>query len=220
MDGIVAVQNRIAQLDQRIKAITQPPAATTPGGMGVAAPTNGAATAAGPGPTSFEQLLRQATNRLAPGAATAGETGGLTPAELRPAGSYPRLEPPSDLKAFGNGTIPASALQPIGGGHMLERNAADAFTKLRDAATAAGIHIGITDSYRDLSTQHDLVRRKGLYSAGGLAAAPGTSNHGWGLSVDLDLDATAQTWMRENGHRFGYVEDVPREPWHWTYRPA
>ncbi len=26
--------------------------------------------------------------------------------------------------------------------------------------------------------------------------------------------------MRENGWRNGFVEDVPREPWHWTYRPA
>jgi LAS superfamily LD-carboxypeptidase LdcB len=51
-----------------------------------------------------------------------------------------------------------------------------------------------------------------------LAATPGTSNHGWGLSVDLDLDATAQAWMRQNGARYGFVEDVPREPWHWTFR--
>jgi zinc D-Ala-D-Ala carboxypeptidase len=85
-------------------------------------------------------------------------------------------------------------------------------------AAAAGIEIGVTDSYRSYESQVDLARRKGLYSQGGLAATPGTSNHGWGLSVDLDLDATAQAWMRQNGARYGFVEDVPREPWHWTFR--
>lgn len=65
----------------------------------------------------------------------------------------------------------------------------------------------------------DLVRRKGLYSQGGLAASPGTSNHGWGLALDLRLDAKAQAWMRSNAKDFGFVEDVPREPWHWTFRP-
>ena len=40
------------------------------------------------------------------------------------------------------------------------------------------------------------------------------------IALDLDLDASAQKWMRENGWKYGFVEDVPREPWHWTYRPA
>jgi hypothetical protein len=26
--------------------------------------------------------------------------------------------------------------------------------------------------------------------------------------------------MRENGWRYGFVEDTPREPWHWGFRPA
>lgn len=41
---------------------------------------------------------------------------------------------------------------------------------------------------------------------------------GWGLSLDLDLDDRAQAWMRDNGWRYGYFEDVAGEPWHWTYR--
>ena len=65
----------------------------------------------------------------------------------------------------------------------------------------------------------DLVRRKGLYSQGGLAAKPGTSDHGWGMAVDLNLNANAQRWMRANAGRFGFVEDTPREPWHWAYTP-
>ena len=36
---------------------------------------------------------------------------------------------------------------------------------------------------------------------------PGTSNHGWGLAVDLDLDERAQAWMRTNAERFGFFEE-------------
>ena len=82
-----------------------------------------------------------------------------------------------------------------------------------------GVNIGITDSYRPYAEQVDVARRKGLYSQGGLAAKPGTSEHGWGMATDLDLNAKALAWMRENGEKYGFVENVPREPWHWAYKP-
>jgi hypothetical protein len=53
-----------------------------------------------------------------------------------------------------------------------------------------------------------------------LAAEPGTSNHGWGLAVDADVrDPALLAWIREHGPEFGWVEAVPREPWHWEFRP-
>jgi zinc D-Ala-D-Ala carboxypeptidase len=148
---------------------------------------------------------------------------GLGPvaAHRRPPGAYGRLDPPAELVGHGNGRIPAPALEPIGvGSHRLWGPAARAFRAMRTDAAAAGVRLGVTDSYRDLDTQVSLVRRKGLYSQGGLAARPGTSNHGWGMAVDLDLDHRAQAWMRDNGWRYGFVEDTPREPWHWAFRPA
>jgi D-alanyl-D-alanine carboxypeptidase len=67
----------------------------------------------------------------------------------------------------------------------------------------------------------DLVARKGLYANGGLGAVPGTSNHGWGVAVDADITNPAtKAWLQANGHRFGFVEAVPREPWHWEFRPS
>ena len=69
--------------------------------------------------------------------------------------------------------------------------------------------IGITDSYRSYDEQVDVARRKGLYSQGGLAAKPGTSEHGWGMATDLDLNSKAQAWMRANGEKYGFVENVP-----------
>ncbi|WP_229022863.1 M15 family metallopeptidase [Actinomarinicola tropica] len=144
-----------------------------------------------------------------------------TPAHRLAPGAYGRLQPPAELVAFGNGRIPVTELTSIGvDGHQLHAPAAEAFTLLRSAASADGVSLGVISSYRDFATQQRLASEKGLYSQGGLAAAPGTSNHGWGLSLDLDLDASGQAWMRDNAWRFGFVEDVPREPWHWTYRPA
>lgn len=144
-----------------------------------------------------------------------------TGASIGKIGGYGRLTPPPNLQAFGNGRIPPQALEPIGqGGHRLWGPAAHAWQGLVRAAEADGISIRITDSYRSFDEQVDLVRRKGLYSEGGYGAVPGTSNHGWGLAVDADItDSRTLEWMRANAWRFGYVEAVRREPWHWEFRP-
>ncbi|WP_426506293.1 M15 family metallopeptidase [Dactylosporangium sp. McL0621] len=126
---------------------------------------------------------------------------------------------PVELTKYGNGRVPESALQRVGTtGHRLWAPAATSLDALMRAARAQGVGIGITDSYRPLAEQVDLAKRKGLYANGGLAAKPGTSDHGWGLAVDLDLDGKAQAWMRQNAGRFGFAETTPREPWHWAYR--
>ena len=139
----------------------------------------------------------------------------------RPIGGYGSMPVPPSLAAFGNGNVPATALTPIRqSGHRLYAPAAAAWDGLVSAAAADGVSIRITDSYRSYDQQVDLVKRKGLYSEGGLGARPGTSNHGWGLAVDADVnDARTLDWIRTNGPRFGYVEAVPREPWHWEFRP-
>lgn len=104
---------------------------------------------------------------------------------------------------FSNGLIPASALCPLEGAGQLLRCDAAAAWNLRDAAYrhGTGQDLCITDSYRSLSTQQDLKTRKPH-----LAAVPGTSNHGWGLAVDMCEHGTTP---------MGYDTLTYR----WLYRP-
>jgi LAS superfamily LD-carboxypeptidase LdcB len=127
---------------------------------------------------------------------------------------------PTDLAAYGNGKIPASALEQVGTTrHKLWGPAAEALTRMMSDAQKDGVKIGITDSYRPYTEQVDLARRKGLYSQGGLAAKPGTSEHGWGMAADLDLNAQALSWVRQNADKYGFYNTASRESWHWGFKP-
>ena len=226
MNPISAIEARIGAIEARFSALEPAPAAPVAGRD--FASVLAAATARTPG-TGVATGPSMSGPALAPGwplpavlPATSPAPGGATPANRLAPGQYPALQPPAELAVHGNGRIPPAALEAIDGtgNHRLWAPAARAFQALKADAAAAGVRIGVTDSYRTLESQERLARQKGLYRDGGLAAVPGTSNHGWGLALDLDLDDAAQAWMRDNGWRHGFVEDVPREPWHWTYRPA
>lgn len=201
MDGIQAVQTRIAEIESRF-------------GVSVGGPLSASLPPLGSGneARSFASSLS---------AATASRASTSSPAVRKAPGTYGPMQVPAELRPYGNGRIPAQALTSIGvGDNRLSRDAAEAFVRMRSDAAAAGVQIGVSDSYRSYDEQVALVQREGLYSKGGLAASPGTSNHGWGLAVDLDIDARAYDWLAKNGARYGFVEDTPREPWHWGYRPA
>lgn len=127
---------------------------------------------------------------------------------------------PTELAQYGNGKIPRSALEQVGNTHhRLWAPAAESLTQMMADAKKDGVNIGITDSYRPYDEQVDLAKRKGLYSQGGLAAKPGTSEHGWGMATDLDLNSQALSWMHQNAAKYGFVNNVSRESWHWAYKP-
>ncbi|MGY1723169.1 NlpC/P60 family protein [Blastococcus sp. SYSU DS0533] len=127
---------------------------------------------------------------------------------------------------WSNGRIPAEALCRLGvGGHALRCDAAAAYAALDAAYTAEfGTPLRITDSYRSFGAQVAAARAKPA-----LAATPGTSNHGWGLAVDLGggvhvAHSPQWSWMTANAARFGWVQpewarpggEKP-EPWHWEF---
>jgi D-alanyl-D-alanine carboxypeptidase len=197
------VSSRIADIQSRMIAMQTQQATIT---------KQASSSSAAGGPT-FASHLTDAVAAQAPGAA--GATAAARTYTLNSKGI------PADLAAYGNGKIPASALEKVGDtGHKLWAPAAESLTKMMADAKKDGVHIGITDSYRPYEEQVDLAKRKGLYSQGGLAAKPGTSEHGWGMATDLDLNAKALTWMRANAGKYGFDENVPRETWHWAYKPA
>jgi LAS superfamily LD-carboxypeptidase LdcB len=112
-----------------------------------------------------------------------------------------------------------------GTGHYLRSDAAVALAKLSFAyRDHFGTDLSITDSYRSYRSQVSLRARKP-----GLAARPGTSEHGWGLAVDLGGGVEAAdehyAWLRENAPTYGWDNPEwaraggsgPYEPWHWEY---
>jgi cell wall-associated NlpC family hydrolase len=126
---------------------------------------------------------------------------------------------------WANGQIPADQLCSLGGGQRLRCDAAAAYTAMSTAYAATfGSPLCITDSYRSLDAQVDAHDRKP-----GITAVPGTSNHGWGLAVDLcggiNVFGTAQTaWMQANAPHYGWLHPdwaqaggQNPEPWHWEY---
>ena len=111
---------------------------------------------------------------------------------------------------------------------LLRCDAAQALEALNRAYRAATGHsLGVTSSYRSAAEQAVLHAEKG-----DLAAAPGTSNHGWGLAVDLagagrlgQFDTPLYLWLTANAPAYGWHHprymgpggSGPLEPWHWEY---
>jgi peptidoglycan DL-endopeptidase CwlO len=127
---------------------------------------------------------------------------------------------------WSNGGIPSDALCELGAsGHLLRCDAAEGYARLAQAfADRFGRGLCITDSYRSYGAQLTAFALKP-----GLAAVPGTSNHGWALAVDLcggvnGFGTPQWRWMSENAGRFGWVQPTwagPQgekpEPWHWEF---
>lgn len=121
-----------------------------------------------------------------------------------------------------NGRLPDSVLAPIKGGR-LEKQAAAALNAANVEARKVGIELlptGSQSSYRDYAAQEYFYRTMPR----GMAARPGTSDHGWGRAIDLKTPAM-QAWMRANGQRFGWHPDglsfkPTPEPWHFVWRPG
>jgi peptidoglycan hydrolase-like protein with peptidoglycan-binding domain len=120
--------------------------------------------------------------------------------------------------AGSNGRLPDSALTAVGDGRRMYTPAAQAFRRMDDAARAAGHDLHVNSGYRTYGEQAALYQayRDGT---GNLAAAPGRSTHGLGLSADIRVtDPATLRWLRANAARYGFRNDVPSEAWHWTWR--
>jgi hypothetical protein len=125
----------------------------------------------------------------------------------------------------------AGSLTSIGGNHKLNPTAAKAYLSMVEAAKKDGVQWGITDSFRPLKIQCNILdwshfektgKKKKVKTAGTPVAFPGNSNHGWGSAVDLkvEFNDTAHKWLTNNASKFGFSNPFknPRtEPWHWEH---
>lgn len=114
-------------------------------------------------------------------------------------------------------------------GHLLEVEVARAFRHMAAAALLDGIRLVVNTAWRSYEEQkrlHDLF----IAGTGAPANRPGTSNHQLGISVDLNRapgddpktrapDSPVDLWLMAHARQYGFVRDVPVEPWHWTHDP-
>jgi hypothetical protein len=154
-----------------------------------------------------------------------------------------------DVSNYDNGRIPNNKMKKNkylskslrGDSTYLMAEASDALDKLMDLFDKTNFpgkqKISFTDGYRSYARQEALYEKYGA----GRAAKPGTSNHGWGIAVDMywgvrtsmfkDSDARPSgfkhpnyVWMLENGKNLGWYNPVALrddsrtdEWWHWEY---
>lgn len=144
---------------------------------------------------------------------------------------------------YQNGRIPANALTytpRTGQGHPL---AVQSWNELCDEAERHGLNVR-GSMYRPIEGQEAIDAGRG---GSGVGAAPGTSNHGWGLAIDITtlvpgsgnpkypgydkrrmLETPEYRWLAANAHRFGWghpawakpggaQNTAKEEPWHWEF---
>ena len=147
--------------------------------------------------------------------------------------------------AFANGRIPAKNLAalPLAFSNKREREYltsaayASLVRMMLRAVADTNTNFSVWDAYRSMDEQVAMLKRNYTRvsrgrskssdrSYGGstwakkpgrpLTASPGYSNHGNGVAVDIH-PGPIQSWLKGNAGRYGWVNDVPSEPWHWSY---
>src|SRR5262245_30034498 len=126
-----------------------------------------------------------------------------------------------------NGNLTAGELTPIPGGRLRIDAAVSWLSMRKRIGSEQNVWICPTSqrtAYRSLADQQyfwDLYQS----GRGARAATPGTSNHGWGIAVDLP-SAAMQAAVRQCGHEYGWgikggqlTSDAPSEAWHATFHP-
>jgi peptidoglycan hydrolase-like protein with peptidoglycan-binding domain len=154
---------------------------------------------------------------------------------------------PSNLARLANGRFPATSLVDIKVTGKLHPIAARAFGALQVAGMGAGHLInavGPTSAFRPFADQERIflqryqrgsptaADRRGREWQGqrwflkpgfATAAVPGTSNHGWGLAVDVAGTGTKKLphprlrWLLGNAATYGFSWELQSETWHIRY---
>ena len=156
---------------------------------------------------------------------------GVSPVETGPGGEPGKYSSGNKnwcaAQGCSNGSIPEHLMTKLSWNkrHKLNSDAAKAFEGLNKLYKQNFCkNISMTDSYRPYSVQVRLKAQKPT-----LAAKPGTSNHGWGLAVDLggginNWNTAEHRWMKQYASVCGWENPGwaqkgrgKEEPWHWEF---
>ena len=124
----------------------------------------------------------------------------------------------------------ASADQVVGipgePGKYLLPSAASNYVRMRQAAANDGITLRITSAWRSQATQEAIWERHNCDVTGcrGTVARPCSkggsgSNHNGGVAVDIagsSRGSTIYNWLKANGGRFNFYNNLPNDPVHWS----
>jgi hypothetical protein len=182
---------------------------------------------AGPTPAEIAAAKEAAEERREARAARAAEREANKAREAAAARAAEAKEMAKAAERYGNGQIPSSVLCDLSWaqGEQLRCDAAASLEDLNKAFRAAfGRNLALTDGYRSYAEQLSVAASKG-----GLAAVPGTSNHGLGQAVDLSggiesFGTAEHAWMVANAGKYGWklpgwaqAGGSKPEAWHWEY---
>ena len=138
--------------------------------------------------------------------------------------------------------------KPAGDGRYIDSRIADQLQKMVDDCAAAGYEdVFINEAYRSHERQQEIwdttyeeylaegySEEEAYELTGQSVAVPGTSEHELGLAADIcsiyfdeEYNAPIQTWLRENGWQYGFIQRYPEgkeaitgtknENWHFRY---
>jgi hypothetical protein len=112
-----------------------------------------------------------------------------------------------------------------GNGRLRRGGPAESYTAMTARARSDGVDMKLWESsmrrtYRELAAQ---IQARNFWCGQGRcgnAAVPGTSNHGWGINVDL-MSMAQRSWIDRHGSTYGWSKrwsDAANEWWHITYQ--
>ncbi len=102
----------------------------------------------------------------------------------------------------------------------VEKDTANAYWVMREAAAADGVDIHINSGFRTMEEQEYfyMCYTCCCCNSCNLAAEPGYSNHQSGHALDLSTsNAGVYSWLVAHGAEYGFANTVPSEDWHWEW---
>jgi nucleoid-associated protein YgaU len=158
-----------------------------------------------------------------------------------------KVTKPSCLKGQENGKLAAGILKKCDVGSALMADPAARAMRAMVAAMRAALNLDYTHvgAYRTYKGQENLFLSRYTTTplpgrptktwngvkywqkpGTAMAAVPGTSNHGWGLAIDLaervngkavSISPRSVKWLIKHAAQYGFCAEAQSEPWHWRY---